>query len=60
MRRSRRVPAFNLLLDEIGPALLARGVVLHPGEAFGVLGDLGPAAGASPRGRALELRVRFS
>lgn len=54
------VKLFNLLLDEIGPALLARGVVLRPGKAFGVLGQLGPAAGGPPRGRALELRVRFS
>jgi hypothetical protein len=55
-----RVKLFNLLLDEIGPVLLARGVVLDRGEAQGLLGDLAPASSFSPRGGEVELRVRFS
>jgi hypothetical protein len=54
------VKLFNLLLDEIGPVVLARGVVLPPDEACGVLCDVDLAPGGPPRGQALELRVRFS
>jgi hypothetical protein len=55
-----RVKLFNLLLDELGPALLARGVVLPRGEALEVLGDRAPPPEAWPPGPEVELRVLFS
>ncbi len=53
-----RVKLFNMLLDEIGPAILARGIVLGGDELAAILGDLTP--GACPRGEEVEVRVRFS
>lgn len=52
-----RVKLFNLLIPELGPALLARGVVLEPGDDDGLL----PRAGGAglPAGPVL-LRVRFA
>jgi hypothetical protein len=55
-----RVRLFNLLLDEVGPLLLARGVVLPRREAEEILGDLAPPPEAWPPGEDVELRVRFS
>ncbi|HEY6002323.1 MAG TPA: hypothetical protein VIV57_05560 [Anaeromyxobacter sp.] len=55
-----RVRLFNLLLDEVGPSLLARGILLPRGEALALLGDLAPAPEAWPPGEDVELRVQFS
>ena len=52
-----RVKLFNLLLDEMGPALLERGVLLEP-EAIEALGYDAGAAPTDP-GDLVELRVRF-
>lgn len=52
-----RVKLFNLLIPELGPVFLARGVVLEPGEATGLL-PRADAAEALP-GPVL-LRVRFA
>jgi hypothetical protein len=50
-----RVKLFNLLIPELGPALLARGVVLEAGEAAGLL----PRAEAGAEAGPVLLRVRF-
>lgn len=55
-----RVKLFNLLLDELGPALLARGIVLARGDALEVLGDHAPPPEAWPPGLEVELRLLFS
>ncbi len=55
-----RVKLFNLLLDEIGPALLARGIVLDREEAIRVLGGAAAASSGLPSGGEVELRIRFS
>ena len=52
-----RVKLFNLLLDEMGPALLERGVLLEP-EAIEALGYDAGAAQRDP-GDLVELRVCF-
>ena len=52
-----RVKLFNLLLEEMGPALLERGVLLEP-EAIEALGYDAGAAPTDP-GDLVELRVRF-
>lgn len=54
-----RVRLYNLLLDEVGPILLARGVVLSHAEAVAVLG----ASRLAPLERGgddVTLQVRFS
>jgi hypothetical protein len=55
-----RVRLFNLLLDEVGPSLLARGIVLPRGEALALVADVAPAPEAWPPGEDVELRVRFT
>jgi hypothetical protein len=55
-----QVKLFNLLLDEIGPALLAHGIVVDRGEAIAALGDLAPPPGEWPMGDEVELRVVFA
>lgn len=55
-----RVKLFNLLLDEIGPALLAWGIVVERGDALEALGDLAPPAAELPPGAELDLRVLFA
>jgi hypothetical protein len=55
-----RVKLFNLLLDEIGPALLAWGIVLERGEALEALGELAPVADGWPNGAEVDLRVQFA
>ena len=52
-----QVKLFNLLVDELGPRLLARGVLFEREEveALGYAVDAGPAA----LGALVELRVRF-
>lgn len=52
-----QVKLFNLLVDELGPRLLARGVLFEREEveALGYAVDAGPAA----PGALVELRVRF-
>jgi hypothetical protein len=54
-----RVKLFNLLIDEIGPALLERGVLLER-EAVDALGDAARAAAAGRTGAILDLRIHFS
>ncbi len=53
------VPLFNLLIQELGPALLGRGVVLERAslDALGIALD--STAGARDDGEAAEVRVRF-
>lgn len=51
-----RVKLFNLLIPELGPALLARGVVLEHGDAA----DLPPAVAAAASAGPVLLRVRFA
>ena len=53
-----RVKLFNLLIPELGPALLARGVVLDPPDATGIVPALDAAAKASSG--PMLLRVRFA
>jgi hypothetical protein len=52
-----RVKLFNLLIDEVGPAVLERGVLLDA-DAVDALGQLADAAPGAPEGL-VELRVRF-
>jgi hypothetical protein len=57
-----QVKLFNLLLAELGPVLLARGVVLDPRETLELveaLGEEGAALRDVPGEEMLELRVRF-
>jgi hypothetical protein len=54
-----RVKLFNLLIEEIGPAVLERGVLLER-EAVDALGDAARAAVAGHTGALVELRVQFS
>jgi hypothetical protein len=54
-----RVRLFNLLIDELGPLLLARGVVLDRAEAIEVLGGALPAS-RGPAPDEVTLQVRFS
>jgi hypothetical protein len=51
-----RVKLFNLLIEELGPALLAAGILVSPEEARQALGARAPAL---PAGGEVELRVRF-
>lgn len=52
-----QVKLFNLLMEEIGPALLERGVLLEP-EALEALGYGAEAAPSGP-GELVDVRVRF-
>jgi hypothetical protein len=55
-----RVKLFNLLIAELGPVLLARGIVLARDEAAALLADwraTSPLPGAA--GGEIELRIRF-
>ncbi len=53
-----RLKLFNLLLEEMGPALLEHGILLERGDALGVLGDRAEALTDLPAGGEVELRVR--
>ncbi|MBI5069916.1 MAG: hypothetical protein HZB56_16910 [Deltaproteobacteria bacterium] len=52
-----QVAVFNLLLAEVGPALLARGVLVGREEARDLAGD---APGEPPGAGPVALRVRFA
>lgn len=52
-----QVKLFNMLIHEVGPALLARGVLLER-DAVGAIG-LPPVAAPGWPGGTVELRVRF-
>jgi len=55
-----RLKLFNLLLEEMGPVLLERGMVLDRGDVLDVLGDRAEALTDLPAGGKVELRVRVS
>lgn len=54
-----QVALFNLLLAEIGPALLARGVLLGREEARALAGPAAGAPGEPPGSEPVELKVHF-
>jgi hypothetical protein len=55
-----RVKLFNLLMAELGPLVLARGLVLEPGELSGLLSDLSDRSNdASDCAGPVLLKVRF-
>ncbi len=55
-----RVKLFNLLIPELGPALLAHGIVLEQREAAEVLAGGCDALGDLPASGPVLLRVRFA
>ncbi len=55
-----RLKLFNLLLEEMGPVLLERGMVLDRGDVLDVLGDRAEALTDLPAGGKVELTVRVS
>jgi len=55
-----RVKLFNLLVKEIGPVLLARGILLDRHEAMEILGGRSVVAERPPGDDAVEVRVRFA
>ena len=55
-----RLKLFNLLLEEMGPALLEHGIVLDRGDVLGALGDRAETLTDLPAGGEVELRLRVT
>ena len=51
---------FNLLLEEMGPALLDHGIVLDRGDALGALGNRAETLAELPAEGEVDLRVRVT
>ena len=55
-----RLKLFNLLLEEMGPALLEHGIVLDRGDVLGALGERAETLTDLPAGGEVELRLRVT